>query len=452
MNNIGLTACQVLDHYGYEGFVVGGAVRDNLLGLKSDDIDIATNAGPDRIEEMFREQNCKTFDVGKKFGTIGVIINNQKVEITTYRIESDYKDGRHPSKIVFQPSLIQDLARRDFRINAIAFNPLTHGFVDPFNGRSDIDKRVIRCVGNPVDRFTEDPLRMLRMSRFVSKLGFMTEAYDSFIIEKHGKLIHKVSKERIREELLKLLGGKYVLNGLAHLSSYGLLKEILPELHKVMKVKQPHQYHLHTVGKHCMSTVDYLPQDNPLLRFAGLIHDVGKLKANKESPYFPIHELKSMRLAYKIMKRLKFSNKDTDYVTFLVGHHMDIFHMQKITHRSMRRYLNRNEEYINYMHDLADFVKADLYGSGVAKDRTLSRIGMFKFMFYQVLDDRKNKPFSAKDLAVNGHDIMTLGVKGEVVGKILNQLVFEVIKDPRLNTKKELMARAQFTLDCLENP
>jgi len=319
--------CRILKDNGFGAYIVGGAVRDAIIGTPIADMDVATNATPKQVIKVFEKGGFRVFPVGEKFGTVQVECFQSLVEVTTYRSEGKYTDKRHPDCVKFETELVKDLERRDFTINAIAYDPVSYEVIDPFDGQKDIENGVIRAVGNPEERFREDPLRMLRMCRFAGKLGFVVESKTLQASRILHKLITEIPMERVKDELFKLLQVENLTFSWNYLKNSRLLHDILPELASLEGVEQPREYHRYDVLTHSFLTAQGIPcnearllrfRNTPLLRLAGLLHDVGKTKVNPTPPYFPDHIKDGIKIVRKICKRLKLSNKERVYLEFMV--------------------------------------------------------------------------------------------------------------------------------------
>lgn len=288
---------------GYEAYVVGGCVRDSLLGRKPDDWDITTSAKPEQVKALFR----RTVDTGLKHGTVTVLMGGEGFEVTTYRIDGEYEDGRHPREVSFTSSLKEDLQRRDFTINAMAYNHKT-GLVDMFGGLSDLERKIVRCVGNPMERFTEDALRILRAVRFCAQLGFSMEEETAKGLSVLAPNLRMVSAERIQVELVKLLVSPHP-DYLRLAYEAGITKEFLPEFDRMMETPQNTPHHCYTVGEHTLHSLTEIPGDR-VLRLTMLLHDVGKPKARTTDAqgrdHFKLHGDIGEKMAVDILHRLKF--------------------------------------------------------------------------------------------------------------------------------------------------
>lgn len=445
-----------LEEGGFEAYIVGGCVRDLLMGREPKDWDITTKARPEEILKIFPEAKYEN-----KFGTVLVPIKEngktkEVVEATTYRSEQGYSDRRHPDKVIFEESLEKDLARRDFTINAMAIRVLAVGseitdikkeiekgkleLVDLFGGEKDIKKKIIRAVGEPVDRFREDALRMMRAVRLACELDFSLEPKTERAIKKMAGSIKFIANERIRDELVKILSSEAPDKGILMLQRCKLLNYIIPELAQTKGVKQ-NRHHIYDVFKHSVLSLKHCPNKDWRVRLAALLHDIGKPKTKKiingEATFYN-HELLGAKMARRIMRRLKFANDDIAKVTNLIYNHMFYYNVGEVTAASVRRLLRKvGPENIN---DLIDLRVADRLGSGVPKAKPY-KLRHLEYMIKKVQKD----PISVKMLKINGHDLMDLlGVKpGPKIGAILDVLLAEVIENPKLNTKEYLSRRAK---------
>ncbi|MBL7150836.1 CCA tRNA nucleotidyltransferase [Candidatus Microgenomates bacterium] len=419
---------------GFESWVVGGSVRDLIMGRTTKNWDFTTNATPTQILKLFP----KGF-YDNRFGTVGIPQENGEVfEITTYRREKGYSDQRHPDKIKWGQSLEEDLSRRDFTINAIAFNG--EKLIDPFGGQKDIKKKIIRTVGDPKKRFSEDALRLMRAIRIATQLTFLIERVTFSAIKKNAHLIKKISAERIRDELLKILSSDFPADGFYLLRNSGLLEQILPELEACFDVPQqsPKRHHLHDVGTHAFLSLKNCPSKDPLVRFTTLLHDVGKpatFRKNKESVItFYNHEVIGASIARNIGQRLRFSKKNRQrLVTLIRWHQFSVDERQ--TDSAIRRFIKRVGK--ENLSDILAVRVGDRLGGGARE--TSWRLERFKKLLIEV----QKQPFSVTDLKISGHDVMKI-LKlnpGPLVGKILNILFQEVVEDKEKNKKEYLLKR-----------
>lgn len=435
-----------------EIYVVGGAVRDLLMGREVKDWDFTTNIKPKEIQKLFPKNSF--YD--NRFGTVGVVGKNKEIfEVTTFRTERDYSDGRHPDEVRWGESLAEDLKRRDFTINAMAIQnlpptpttagrpPLTKGgeknnliIVDLYKGQEDLKKGLIRAVGNPDQRFGEDALRMLRAIRIAAEIGFMIEEKTFESIRKNAKLIKKIAGERIRDELWRILKAETPGDGIKILRNCGLLAEIMPELLEGIGVKQK-GHHIYDVWEHSLRSLDNCQSQNPITKLATLVHDVAKprvLKITGDDRTFHSHEIVGSRMAVAIGKRLRLSNKELDQLFRLVRWHM-FTASEILTDSAVRRFIrNVTPEYLEEMIALR---RADRVGSG-AKE-TSWRWELFKKRLIEV----QKQPFAVKDLKIDGHDVMgVLRIKpGRKVGDVLAAIFAEVEKEPKLNEREVLLEK-----------
>lgn len=420
---------------GYEAFVVGGCVRDTLLGRTPGDWDITTAATPQQIKSIFP----KTVDTGIKHGTVTVVVNNVNFEVTTYRIEGEYKDFRRPEKVEFTSSIEADLSRRDFTINAIAYNP-SFGYVDPFGGISDIGRSLIVTVGDADRRFCEDALRMLRAIRFSAQLGFQIESNTLESIERSCDLIKNISSERIREELNKILLSPNP-HEFMQLKATGLLHHILPELERCFDTEQNHPYHIYNVALHSLKGVSLIEND-PVLRWAMLLHDVGKAVTKttdeKGIDHFYGHSAKSVGIARIIFKRLKFDNKTMEKCLRLIEKHDRRI---EATCKSLRKAVRDIGDDI--FPDYLKVQEADIRSQNPEMlSERIEKLNAIKKMYFEIKES--NQCLSLKDLDITGNDLIALGIKpGREIGVTLNRLLDAVLEEPELNDKDQLLQLAK---------
>ena len=435
-----------LEKAGFEAYLVGGCVRDLLLGKEPKDWDITTNAKPEEIQKLFPDSIYEN-----QFGTVGVKNRSEDlalkiVEVTPYRLEGKYSDKRHPDEIKFAKTVEEDLARRDFTVNALALN-LAEGMaakkiIDPFGGQEDLKNKILRAVGNPEERFQEDALRLMRAVRFMAQLGFQIEDKTEAAIKKHAGLLEFISKERVRDELEKLLMTSEAADGIRKMQESGLLKQVLPELEEGVGVGQ-NKHHIYTVFEHNIRALEYAAKQNYslIVRIASLLHDVGKPATKQgEGPdcTFYGHQIAGEEMALKILDRLKFSKDLTERIALLVREHMFVYDPETVTDAGARRLLRRvGPENID---DLFKLREADRIGSGVPKAQPY-RLRHLKFRIEKVSKD----PISAKMLKVNGEDVMQeAGIPASPkVGAILAVLLEEVLDDPALNVREVLIGRVK---------
>ncbi|MEL3907034.1 MAG: HD domain-containing protein [Treponema sp.] len=423
---------------GFSVYLVGGAVRDSLLKKDASDWDIATDAQPADVMRLFR----RTIPTGISHGTVTIIYKQRHIECTTFRTESDYADGRHPETIAYTASIEADLSRRDFTMNAVAVS-LPDGFItDPFNGRADIHAGRIRTVGNPLDRFLEDGLRPVRAVRFAAQLGFTVDEATLAAIPQALHVTAKISIERFRDELNKMLVCPSPLTGLRLMESSGILQLFLPELAECRGVEQK-GYHRFDVLDHSFLVCNACPAgaEHLHIRLAGLFHDIGKPAVRKQAEdgtyTFYRHEAVSEKLIRRIMKRLKYANSEIEKTAHLVAQHM--FHYEPgWTDAAIRRFIVRvGKEHID---DLFALRHADTFGlAGSPLEPAF--LAEFAGRIHSIL--QAAGAYSLKDLAVNGKDLMEAGIPaGRMLGLILNDLLETVLEDPAQNTRERLLSIA----------
>lgn len=425
---------------GHRVYIVGGPVRDMILNRPINNWDLATNAKPEEILKLFPDGFYNN-----QFGTVGLAIENEGkkliVEITTFRTESNYEDSRHPSTVNWANTIEEDLARRDFTINAMAFDGKM--IVDPFSGQQDIKNKIIKAVRDPDLRFQEDALRLMRAVRFASELGFFIEENTRLAIQKNAEKITAISSERVRDELFKIIVSPHPAEGILFLHNLHLLNYILPELDICFTIpqKSPNRHHKYDVGTHCVEALRACQSTDTITRLATLLHDIGKAKTFRQEKEtgqitFYNHEVAGTFQAQAIAKRLKLSNKETEKLVTLVRFHQ--FTVNELqTDKALRRFVrNVGKEYLEDMFDLRT---ADRIGSGSTE--TSWRTELFKKRLDKVLEE----PFTVTDLAVDGKDIMTiLGIPpGPPVGKLLQE-IFQTVSDEGMpNEREKLLAYIQ---------
>ncbi len=422
---------KLLEH-GFEAHVVGGAVRDMLIQKSPEDWDIATNAKPDTVKQIFKN----TVDTGLKHGTVSVVQDGEMVEVTTYRRESSYSDSRRPDSVEFVSSLQEDLARRDFTINAIAFSP-AEGLIDYSQGTEDIKSGIIRCVGSSSERFREDALRMIRAVRFAVQLDFELDSDVIKAIQANAELINRIAVERIREEFNKILVAEKVEKGLRLLHLTGLLGEVLPEIEQSVDFSQNNPHHEFSLFEHTIKSVGNI---NPQLqlRLAMLFHDVGKIYTKTVDKngvgHFYNHEIMSVKIADTIMKRMKYDNRTREKVIRLVRWHD---YRIKPCEVSVRKAVYRigKEDFEDYLL----IRNADIRAQGSRYlDEKLEQQRMIEGIYRKVLNS--GDPLSLKELVVNGNDLLNAGVReGQDIKAALNYLIKKVLEDPSLNQKHVLL-------------
>ena len=426
---------------GYEAFMVGGCVRDALLNKIPKDYDITTSAKPEEILYLFK----KTIPTGIKHGTITVVLNNINYEVTTYRTEGKYINNRHPSYVDFVTDIKEDLSRRDFSINALAYNNVI-GLVDYFNGIDDLKNKIIKSVGDPNVRFQEDALRMLRAIRFSCKLGFEIEENTFRAIKLNKKLINNISKERIRDEICKILISDNPAKGFELLANSGLLEIILPEINSLINFSPLSIKHNKNVFSHTLKVLNNT-YNNLYLRLAALFHDVGKLNTltlESDGIYrFPLHNIESSKLTKLILKDLHFDNITIKNVSKLIEHHLVPSPKDLPSRYEVKKLLI--DVPIDILSLLFDLQRADIKSLDNPKP-FLEKVDYFEALAKEIIDNKE--PLSIKDLDIKGNDLIKeLSIEnGKEIGLILNYLLEEVLKHPELNNKTKLLSLAKHFL------
>ena len=422
---------------GFSCYLVGGAIRNITAGFPAKDYDLATDASPYEVMNFFK----RVIPTGIKHGTVTVFFQGKSFEVTTFRVESNYTDSRRPDAVSYTPSIYEDLKRRDFTMNAMAYNLGTNELIDPHNGIKDLNNRVIRAIGNPVERFNEDGLRLLRACRFSSQLDFSIEDTTLQALETCRVNLERVSSERIRDEIIRTLESPKPSIGLKVMKTTRILEIILPELARCIGVQQK-GYHQFDVFSHSVLACDMAPQENLHVRLAALFHDIGKPTAKDVNPggeiTFYNHEKISADITSRLLRRLRFSKKAEEYVTRLVFHHM--FHYKsEWTDAAIRRFISRVGK--DLIDDLLILRKADQFA--LSGNLFLSpEMKEFEARLRGILQEEH--ALTLKDLDINGKDIQReIGVpKGPVIGTILDELLQTVLDDPKLNKKETLLTIA----------
>ncbi|MBQ7919525.1 MAG: HD domain-containing protein [Lachnospiraceae bacterium] len=418
---------------GFEAFAVGGCIRDSILGRDPADWDITTSAKPEQVKSLF----AKTFDTGIQHGTITVLIDKEGFEVTTYRIDGEYEDSRHPKEVIFTSNLVEDLKRRDFTINAMAYNETT-GLVDEFGGMEDIDNCVIRCVGNPRERFSEDALRIMRAVRFSAQLGYEIEENTKQAIIELADTLCNISAERIQVELVKLLCSPHP-DYLKIMYDTGVTRVVLPEFDRMMETPQVHPHHMYDVGTHTLVALKETPGDR-VLRLAVLFHDMGKpetMEVDEDGiTHFHGHQVVSRDIARQVLKRLRFDNDTIYKVTKLVEFH-DYGNGVEPTKTIVRRAVHRIGEDIFPM--LYAVRRADVLAqSEYQREEKLGFLEDWQKLYEEIVADAEC--VSLKTLAVTGTDLIAEGVKpGKEIGEILQALLQYVLDNPDRNQKDILI-------------
>jgi tRNA nucleotidyltransferase (CCA-adding enzyme) len=434
-----LALCRRLRAAGHQAHLVGGGVRDMIAGRHPADFDLATDARPDAVVALFHTFAIPT---GLKHGTVTVLTETRRpVEVTTFRGEGEYLDGRRPVSVTYVDSLTEDLSRRDFTMNAIAFDPLDGQLTDPFDGRGDLARRLIRAVGDPLVRFREDGLRPMRAVRQAAQLEFEVDPPTLAAIPQTLDVFRKVSAERIRDELYKMLGARRPSRGLGLMHETGLLAEVIPELLEGVGCVQ-NRFHKHDVFEHTLSVVDET-KGEPVLRLGALLHDVGKPRARQpregapgEYSFFK-HEYVGAEMADAICRRLKLANADRERVVALVKNHM-FFYMPDWSDGTIRRFVRR----VGGQEGLADLFalrEGDVRGRGFGEDPAVE-LGELQSRIAVVADE--DAALKVTDLKIDGRDVMRiLGIPpSREIGVLLERLLERVLDDPSLNEHEKLEA------------
>ena len=422
-----------LQQNGYEAYAVGGCVRDSILGREPEDWDITTSAMPEETKALFQ----KTFDTGIEHGTVTVLLEKEGFEVTTYRIDGKYEDNRHPREVTFTRSLKEDLLRRDFTINAMAYNE-KDGLVDIFGGIDDLQKGMIRCVGNARERFSEDALRILRGIRFAAQLGFSIEEETRQGMKELAPTLQNISAERVQVELIKMIVSTRP-ELLRDAYELGITKQFLPEFDRLMMTEQETPHHMDNVGEHTLQAMRNIRSDK-VLRLTMLLHDMGKpaLKTMDEAgvAHFKKHAAESEKIAKRILKRLKFDNDTLNKVTKLVFYHD---YRMPATPKNVRRAMNKiGEDLFPYYMEVrrADVLAQSMY----RREEKIRNLDEIEEIYQEIV--RNKECVSLKTLAVTGKDLIDAGMKpGKEIGEKLNELLELVIENPELNTKENLMKR-----------
>ena len=443
---------KVFEEKGFQAYLVGGAVRDLILKKPCSDWDVATNATPEQVMSMFKF----VVPTGIAHGTVTVHFHKTEIEVTTFRTESEYSDGRHPDKIAYASTIEEDLSRRDFTMNAIAVNLRNGKICDPFGGRKDIRKKVIRTVGIPNERFMEDGLRPIRALRFASQLNFSIEkdTFSEIFKPDIQKKITSISIERFRDEFLKMLKSEKPSVGLKLMEETRILKLFIPEFEVCRGCIQGdgRGFHDFDVMDHLIYACDGAPKNNYKVRLAALFHDIGKpsckrvIENEKDGQLFTFynHDNEGAKITEKILRRLKFSNEEIADVSHLVKNHM--FHYESSwSDAAVRRFIVRVG--LQYMDDLFDLRVADVFGMhnnqvNLRNSTTSENILELKERIEKITE--KQNALSLKDLCVNGKDLMDIGIpSGKKIGVVLNELFEAVLEDPEMNNREKLLKLAE---------
>ena len=457
---------QHLESCGHEAFAVGGCVRDSILGRTPNDWDLCTSATPEEMKACFAgggpqdssHHTCKVIETGLQHGTLTVLLDGDAFEITTYRIDGEYSDGRHPDQVEFTRSLKEDLARRDFTINAMAYNNAA-GLVDPFGGQADLNAGILRCVGEPSRRFSEDSLRILRCIRFASQLNYSIEPDTAAAMYSCLPLIDRVAAERIRIEFDKLLCGPAAPEVLRQ--HRDIIAHIIPEIRPMFDLDQKNAYHVYDVWEHTLQVLSHIP-DDPVLRLAAFFHDIGKPPTMTVVPnerYVPApappyqrdqtgtgfpewghfygHEAAGAEITDKVLRRLKYDNMTRENVCTVIDAHKIVF---QSTERHARRLLNKLGE--SQLRQLIQLELADVKSQNpVYTDERVKNISAFEDALNKVL--AAEQCFSLKHLSIKGSDLIELGVpQGREIGRILNTLLEQVVDGDLPNDHDTLIENA----------
>ncbi len=423
-------AIEALMSAGFKTYLVGGCVRDSLLGIEPHDYDLTTDATPGEVKDVFK--GYAVIDTGIKHGTVTLLVNHEQIEITTFRTETGYSDYRHPDNVEFTKDIKKDLARRDFTINAIAYNPET-GYCDPFGGCEDLAANTLKCVGNPDERFREDPLRILRAVRFSAVYGFIIDPEAEASMHKNRALISELSAERIRGEIEQILLSKGVYNALMKYPD--IIAVSIPEIEPMVGFDHKSKYHIYDVYEHTAKVVEHV-EARPELRWAALLHDVAKplcFSEDERGGHFYGHEEQSAEIARDIFNRLKFDNHTKDEACFVIERHMlQIEPTEKSVKRALRRF---GEDKIR---NVLCIMKAETF----AQAESLFAKRNKKYNEIEILVDKiveEESCFSLRDLSIKGNDLIDLGYKGPEIGRILDALLDEVVEGKVENKREELI-------------
>lgn len=428
-------AVETLKNNGFEAFLIGGSVRDHIMELPIGDIDITTNATPQQVKEVFRD--FRVIETGIKHGTVTVLIENEPLEITTYRSESTYSDNRHPDSVTFSKSLSDDVVRRDFTMNAIAYD-FSSGFCDLVNGIDDIKNQTIRCIGDAETRFREDALRILRALRFSSVLGFTIEENTKSAIHKCKDLLNNISAERIRDEFVKLICGKNVYNVFQEFSD--VISVFIPEIKPCINFKQENRHHCFDVYTHILKAIEQ-SKPEPTVRLAIFFHDIAKpLVAHfdeKGEQHYYGHPKKGAEITEKILTRLRFDNNTKNQVVTLVAFHDSPIMINNAVEPDRKR-LKRIMSQIgqDLIFDLIEIKRCD----NSAQNPKYFRGENFYEDTYKIINKiiSGEECFSIRDLKINGNDLIEMGYKGKQIGDILNNVLEKVINDVLKNETESI--------------
>lgn len=422
---------ETLTAAGYEAYAVGGCVRDSVLGRVPEDWDITTSASPIQVKELF----SRTIDTGIQHGTVTVMEGREGFEVTTYRVDGEYEDQRHPKEVTFTSDLLEDLKRRDFTINAMAYNE-EKGLVDAFGGLEDLKDKKIRCVGSPQARFTEDALRMMRAVRFGAQLGFSIEEETRAAIGHLADNLSKISEERIQAELVKLLVSDHP-EEMRTVYETGMSKVFLPEFDAMMETPQNNRHHCYNVGEHTIAALQNIRKDK-VLRLTMLLHDVAKPVCRTEDEkgiyHFYGHPEQGARMANGILRRLKFDNDTIRKVAALIRWHDDRPLLEEAAVRRRIHCVGLEQYPALFEVKRADTLAKNRY----KRKEKLTYLAEYERIYQEILD--KKQCLNLKDLAVNGQDLIQMGMKpGKEIGDTLKKLLFRVLEHPEDNEREILI-------------
>lgn len=426
-------ALELLEAAGYEAYLVGGCVRDDMMGIRPHDYDITTNARPEDIKRVFSDFRL-VLD-GEKHGTVSPVIDGSLIEITTFRADGDYSDGRHPDSVSFSDSLLDDLKRRDFTINAMAWSKRT-GLVDPHGGADDLERKTLRAVGEPEERFREDALRILRGMRFASRLGFPLEQKSADAMHKLAPQLELISRERIFTELTGVLQGEHAMRVLSDF--HDVLFTVVPELFPLYMCPQKSVYHIYDVWEHTLHVLDTISPRTPLLTWCALLHDCGKpatrIRDRKGYDHYPQHQQVGAGIAERILQSLKVSNAFMKDVCTLVLYHDDV--VVADTARLLMYHVGQER-----FEALVSLRRADLLAHDLERvQKSIDALEGATARYRQALEN--HECVSLKDLAVNGDDMLALGYQGPEIREILERLLIMVLKDEIPNEREVLIQKA----------
>ena len=430
-----LTCIDALEGAGFQAWAVGGCVRDAILGLTPNDYDLCTDALPEQTEAIFA--GYPLILNGKKHGTVAVILDKNVVEITTFRTEGDYRDNRHPEWVKFVPDIKEDLARRDFTVNAMAYSP-KRGFADPFGGREDLKNHILRAVGDPERRFREDSLRILRGARFAVKYRLEPEVATEEAMKDLAPLMDNLARERVWDELCKLI----LLAEAEDLLRFApVITQVIPELKPQLGYDQRNHHHIHDLFTHTALVTAAMPQNLPL-RWAALLHDTGKPATRTEDEmgeaHYHGHAQISAAMAQEVLLRLKAPTALREQVVALIDRHMIWFEVSK---KVIRRWISRLG--FEMFGDLITLQRSDSMATGTATEAEKAHFNEIEALIREI--EAEKSCLTLKDLALNGHDLMALGYRGKAIGEALNRLLSRVLEEELPNEKAALIAALEET-------